>query len=212
MLQQHQVQCILCSTSLDLHAFEEAKRKYWSLPHEKPSFPTSGQAPGSGDSTGLEVLNGERGSRIEELGSAAMSIQLRHVNRLSYGPWCGRVSVTAYPPLGAEARCRASWGASSPLLHGMIRPQQRRGLATHLFYISPRRGTHPTFIQDGPSLLSPPDRRCFVYSFLLDCWPISTPSPLLQLLLLVATTADLPPLLLDIAVRERHTTLYYLAS
>lgn len=131
------LQCILCRL-LELACIRRGKRKTGVFPTKRLDT-SKWPSPGSGDSTGLNVSNGQRGSRIEELGSGMTDGKLRHANRFSYWFWFSRVSVTRYPPTGPNPAAKLPVGASSPLLHGMIRPQQRRSLRP-IYFIYPHEG------------------------------------------------------------------------
>lgn len=120
--------------------------------------------------------DGQRIEGIEELGSAAAHRQLRHANRCPRGPWPRRVSVTPYPPLGPNPAAELPVGASSPLLHGMIRPQQRRGLRPIYFIYPHEAGPIPLSFKMSPLYSSLRTGGVCVLFSSLDSW---TKSPLL---------------------------------
>ncbi|KAL2275748.1 hypothetical protein FJTKL_01604 [Diaporthe vaccinii] len=66
---------------------------------------------------------------------------------------------------------------------------------------------HANRFSYGPSLLFPPDRRCFCVIFPFDCL-----TTLHSFSAASSRDVDSPPLVFDLAVRERQTRPYYLAS
>lgn len=169
-------------------------------------FPTKGldtskwPSPGFWGCHGVEhqMARGSRGSKSSALLQLTGSYVM--LTGAHAGPGPG-VLVSLRTHHWAESRSRASCGRIVTLAAWNDQTTATPRPATHLFYISPRSRTHPTLLQDGPSLFFPPDRRRLCTLFFSTLGPNLHSFPLL---LLVATTANPPPLLLDIAVRERH--------
>lgn len=158
---------------------------------------------------GVECVERPEGSRIEELGSGMINGKLRHANKSSYELQSSRVSVTSYPPTGPKPAAKLPVGASSPLLHGMIRPQQRSSLRP-IYFIYPHEGD-PSYFPSRwalSTLPSGPAVFCVViFPFPFDCW-----TTLHSFSAAPSRDDGKPPLLLDLAIRERQAIPSYLAS